>query len=119
MYSHVGIVIGAVVSALLGLYVFVPDGGLRTFDYWISIWQPVVWEPPARFQFQLSAEEGGGIRLPPWLQKLKDEVEEAQLTQALLTQEVEKAERMQALRSSDKENTESHVGGSHQTCMAP
>ena len=47
MYSHVGIIIGAVVSALLGLYVFVPDAGLRTFDFWLSIWQPVVWDVPA------------------------------------------------------------------------
>lgn len=47
MFSHVGIIIGAVVSALLGLYALIPDGGLRTFDYWLSIWQPIVWDAPA------------------------------------------------------------------------
>ena len=47
MYSHVGIIVGAVVSALLGLYVFVPDAGLRTFDFWLNMWQPVVWDVPA------------------------------------------------------------------------
>ena len=46
MYSHVGIIIGAVVSAILGFYVFVPDGSLRMFDYWLSIWQPFVWDAP-------------------------------------------------------------------------
>lgn len=46
MYSHVGIIIGAVVTALFGLYVFVPDGGLRAFNYWLSIWQPIEWDAP-------------------------------------------------------------------------
>lgn len=50
MYSHLGIIIGAVVSALLGFYVFVPDGSLRMFDYWLSIWQPFVWDAPAVVQ---------------------------------------------------------------------
>lgn len=66
MYSHAGITVGAIASALLGLYVFVPDGGLRNFDYWLGMWQPMVWDAPAvvhsppfeqeeESQFQLSS----------------------------------------------------------------
>lgn len=47
MYSNVGIIFCAVVSAILSIYVFVPDGGLRIFDYWLDIWQPIVWDVPA------------------------------------------------------------------------
>ncbi len=47
MSSHVRIIVGAVVSSLFGLYVFVPDSGLRTCDYWLGIWQPMVWNAPA------------------------------------------------------------------------
>lgn len=49
----VGIIIFAVASALLGLYVFVPDGGLRMFNSLPSIWQsimgnaPVILHPPS------------------------------------------------------------------------
>ena len=48
----VGIIIFAVASALLGLYVFDPDGGLRMFNSLTSIWQsimgnaPVILHPP-------------------------------------------------------------------------
>lgn len=47
MHSQVGIIVGAVASALFGLYVFVPDGGLRTFDDGLGRWQPMVWNAPA------------------------------------------------------------------------
>ena len=71
MYSHVGIIIGAVMSALLGLYVFVPDAGLRTFDFWLRIWQPVVWEPiawdvPAILRLP-SVDRTGANGSPLWL----------------------------------------------------
>ena len=73
MYSHVGIIIGAVVTALFGLYVFVPDGGLRTFEYWLSLWQPIEWDAPtvARPPF---LENEGAHRSPLWLRV--EEVEE-------------------------------------------
>ncbi|MCJ1347105.1 hypothetical protein MMC31_005326 [Peltigera leucophlebia] len=58
MYSHVGIIIGAVVSALLGLYVFVPDGGLQRFNYYLSIWQPIVWDAPPAVVRPSYHEEG-------------------------------------------------------------
>lgn len=47
MYSHAAIIFGAVASALFGLYVFVPNGGLRTSDYWLGVWQPMVWNASA------------------------------------------------------------------------
>lgn len=28
----------------LGCVSFAPDGSVRTFDYWLSIWQPIVWD---------------------------------------------------------------------------
>ncbi|MCJ1348385.1 hypothetical protein MMC31_006617 [Peltigera leucophlebia] len=69
MYSHVGILIGAVVSALLGLYVFVPDGGLRLLYYLLSSREPIEWDVPAIMQ-PLFSEEGGELWLPSWVQKL-------------------------------------------------
>ena len=77
MYSHVGIIIGAVVSALLGLYVIVPDAGLRTFDSWLRIWQPVVWEPtvwdvPAVLRLP-SVDRAGANGSPLWLGVKKEE----------------------------------------------
>ena len=75
MYSHVGIIIGAVVSALLGLYVFVPDAGLRTFDFWLSIWQPVVWDVPAILRLP-SIDRVGANGLPLWLGGVQNKQEE-------------------------------------------
>lgn len=66
MYSHVGIIIGAVVTALFGLYVFVPDGRLRTFDYWLSIWQPIEWDAPT-VAHPPFLEQEGAHRPPLWL----------------------------------------------------
>ena len=73
MYSQAGIIVGAIVSALFGFYVFVPDGGLRNSDYWLGVWQPmplttsvVVTHSPSseqkdesQFPLNLSNEEEG------------------------------------------------------------
>lgn len=75
MYSHVGIIIGAVVSAILGFYVFVPDGSLRMFDYWLSIWQPVVLDAPVV------------IRRTPFEEELTRYLEEAALEVAQIRYE--------------------------------
>ena len=75
MYSHVGIIISAVVSSLLGLYVFVPDAGLRTFDFWLSIWQPVVWDVPAILRLP-SIDRVGANGLPLWLGGVQNKQEE-------------------------------------------
>lgn len=80
MYSHVGIIIGAVVSAILGFYVFVPDEGLRIFDYWLSIWQPIVWDAPVVKQNTSFEEEMAryfqGIALDAAIIKYEDSYED-------------------------------------------
>lgn len=76
MYSHVGIIIGAVMSAILGFYVFVPDGSLRMFDYWLSTWQTVEWDAPVAINRSSLFEE-----------KLARYVEEAALEVAHLSYE--------------------------------
>lgn len=72
MYSQAGIVVGAIFSALFGLYIFVPDGGLRTSDYWLGVRQPMLLNASAvvthfssseqkeepQFQLHPSNEEG-------------------------------------------------------------
>ena len=92
MYSHVGIIIGAVVSAIFGLYIFVPDGGLRTFDYWLSIWKPIVWDASAVVHSPFFEQEGANqspLRLS--VEEEKDVVAENQLP---VTREEEFMERM-------------------------
>lgn len=54
---EVGIIIGAVGIALLGLYVFVPDGGLRMFDSLLSIWQPIMGNAPVILHSPLFEQE--------------------------------------------------------------
>lgn len=73
-YSHVGIIVGAVVSELFGLYVLVPDGDLRTFDDWLSIWQPVVWDAPA-VVLPPSFQKEEASRLSLWLRSEGEEEE--------------------------------------------
>lgn len=73
-YSHVGIIIGAVVSELFGMYVLVPDGDLRTFDDWLSIWQPVVWDAPA-VVLPPSFQKEEASRLSLWLRSEGEEEE--------------------------------------------
>lgn len=74
MYSHAGIIVGAVVSALFGLYVFVPDGGLRTSDYWLGVWQPMVWNASAVTQSaSFEEKEESQNPLHPSVEEVMDE----------------------------------------------
>lgn len=64
MYSPAGIIVGAVVGAVFGLYVFVPEGGLRTSDYWLAVWQPLLWDASA-VAHSTSSEQKEESQFPP------------------------------------------------------
>lgn len=65
--AEVGIILAVVASALLGLYAFVPDGGLRMFNSLPSIWQPIMKNTPVFSQpqfFEREMIDAGPFR--PW-----------------------------------------------------
>lgn len=95
MYSPAGIIVGAVVSALFGLYVFVPDGGLRPSNYLLGVWQSLVWNASAVSHSKLAEQkEEFQFALPPSY-KEEDEVMDENQFQFIGHEDIMK--RLQAL----------------------